>query len=59
MKVIGPAYGQALESGIPRLIAHLNAELGFRDADRGPEPKLRVPGADGPLAGLQPLAFVD
>ena len=59
MKVIGPAYGAALESGVPSLLAQLDAELAARDADRGPEPELRVPSAAGPLSGLQPLVFVD
>jgi hypothetical protein len=56
MKVIGPAYGQALESGIPSLIAQLHAEMAARDADRGPEPQLSTPKPDGILAGIQPLA---
>jgi len=53
MKVIGPAYGAALESGIPGLIAQLDAELAARDADRGPEPELRAPRPNGPLSRLQ------
>jgi hypothetical protein len=59
MKTIGPAYGQALESGIPSLVAQLDAELAARDADRSPEPVLQTSKPDGPLAGIQPLAFVD
>ena len=58
MKEIGPAYGQALQSGIPTLIAQLDAELAARDADRGPEPELTMPRPDGPLSGLQPLVIV-
>ncbi len=59
MKVIGPAYGAALESGLPSLVAQLDAELAARDADRGPEPELPAPKPDGPLAGIEPLVFVD
>ena len=56
MEHIGPAYGAALESGLPSLIAHLEAEGATREADRGPEPELATPKPDGPLAGIQPLA---
>jgi class 3 adenylate cyclase len=58
MKVIAPAYGQALRSGIPSLIAQLDAELAARDADRGPEPELIRPRPGGPLSGLGPLVIV-
>jgi uncharacterized protein YndB with AHSA1/START domain len=43
MEVIGPAYGQALQSGIPSLVAQLDAELAAREAGRGPEPELSRP----------------
>jgi Protein of unknown function (DUF2652)/Polyketide cyclase / dehydrase and lipid transport len=59
MEVIGPAYGEALRSGIPGLLAQLNAELAARDRGLGPEPELVAPRPDGPLSGLQPLAMVD
>ena len=55
---IGPAYGQALQSSIPSLIAQLDTELAAREADRGTEPELAVPRPDGPLSGLQPLLIV-
>jgi uncharacterized protein YndB with AHSA1/START domain/class 3 adenylate cyclase len=58
MQVIGPAYGEALRSSIPSLIAQLDAELAARTMDRGPEPKLARPNADGPLSGLRPLVIV-
>jgi hypothetical protein len=58
MKVIGPAYGQALQSGVPRLVAQLDSELAAREADRGPEPELIGPRPDGILSGLQPLVIV-
>jgi hypothetical protein len=58
MEVIAPAYGAALRSGIPSLVARLDAELAARDADRGPEPELAAPKPDGPLAELQPLVIV-
>jgi uncharacterized protein YndB with AHSA1/START domain len=59
MEHIGPAYGAALRSGIPNLIAQLDAALAVREADRGPEPELVRPKPDGPLAGLQPLVMID
>jgi hypothetical protein len=58
MEHIGPAYGAALESGIPTLVTLLEAELAGRTADRGPEPELAAPRPDGPLAGLAPLMMV-
>jgi len=58
MEHIGPAYGAALESGIPNLIAQLNAELVAREAGRGPEPELNRPRPDGPLSGLEPMVRV-
>ena len=59
MKDIGPAYGAALRSGLPSLIAQLDAALAARDADRGPEPELAGPRPDGPLSGLEPLVMID
>jgi len=59
MEHIGPAYGAALRSGVPTLLAQLDAELAAREADRGPEPELATPRADGPLAGLQPPEVAD
>jgi uncharacterized protein YndB with AHSA1/START domain len=59
MEHIGPAYGAALRSGIPSLIAQLDAKLAARDADRGPEPELATPRPDGPLSGLQPRLMLD
>jgi uncharacterized protein YndB with AHSA1/START domain len=58
MEHIGPAYGQALRSGIPALLAQLDARLATRDTDRGVEPELTRPRPDGPLSGLEPLAIV-
>ena len=58
-KDIAPAYGEALRSGLPSLIAQLDEELATRDADGGPEPELRRPRADGPLSGMKPLSMVD
>lgn len=54
MQEIGPAYGQMLRSGLPDLVAQLDAELAVREADHGPEPELIRPSPDGPLSGLQP-----
>jgi uncharacterized protein YndB with AHSA1/START domain len=58
MKVIGPAYGQALEASCPDLVAQLDAALAAREANRAPEPVLARPKPDGPLSGLQPLVIV-
>jgi uncharacterized protein YndB with AHSA1/START domain len=58
MEHIGPAYGAALQSGIPDLIAQLAEADAARAADRGPEPDLAVPSPTGPLAGIQPLVIV-
>jgi hypothetical protein len=58
MEHIGPAYGAALQSGIPMLITLLEAELAARDAGGGPEPELPVPRPDGPLVGLAPSSTV-
>ena len=58
MEVIAPAYGAALQSGLPSLVAQLDAELAARDAGRGPEPELMNPNPNGPLSGLQPLLIV-
>jgi hypothetical protein len=58
MEHIGPAYGEALRSGLPSLVAQLDAELASRGADGGIEPELPTPKEDGPLSGLQPLAIL-
>ena len=58
MKVIGPAYGAALESGVPSLVAQLEAELASRVEGRAPEPELNRPRPDGPLSGVQPLLMI-
>jgi len=59
MEQIGPAYSTALQSGVPMLVALLDAEMAARDLDRGPEPDLAVPRSDGPLSGIHPLVIVD
>ena len=48
MKVIGPAYGQALQANCPSLVAQLAAALAAREADRPPEPGLAMTKPDGP-----------
>jgi hypothetical protein len=58
MQHIGPAYGAALQSGLPGLIAQLDAVLAAQDADRGPEPELARPAPGGPLSGLEPLSII-
>lgn len=58
MEHIAPAYGAALRSGIPSLIAELDARLAAREAGAGPEPELPTRKEDGPLSGLQPLVIV-
>src|SRR3954452_5655699 len=60
MTVIGPAYGAALESGIPSLLGQLEFAAATREgAATQPEPPLARPRPDGPLAGLLPLVMVD
>jgi hypothetical protein len=58
MEVIGPAYGEALRSGLPTLVAQLDAELAARETGDDTEPELPTPTEDGPLSGIQPLAFI-
>jgi len=58
METIGSGYGAALRSGLPSLIAQLDAELAARGANRGPEPELISPRPDGPLSGLQTPVIV-
>ena len=58
MEHIGPAYGAALRSGIPGLVAQLDVALAEREAGRGPEPELARPRPDGPLASIQPLQII-
>ncbi|MGK2851738.1 MAG: SRPBCC family protein [Candidatus Limnocylindrales bacterium] len=58
MEHIGPAYGEALRSGVPALVTSLEAAQAAQDADRGPEPDLAMPRPDGPLAGMEPLPIV-
>ncbi len=56
---VGVAYGEALRSSVPTLIAQLEAELAKREADRGPEPALAAARPEGPLAGITPLPMTD
>jgi hypothetical protein len=58
MEHIAPAYGEALRSGLPSLVAQLDAELASRGSEGGVEPGLPTPKEDGPLSGLQPLVIV-
>ena len=56
-KDVGAAYGQALRSSLPSLIAQLDAEFEARETNRGPEPELARPRPGGPLSGIQPLVI--
>ena len=58
MEHIGPAYGAALQSGIPTLLGLLDAELAARGGGAVVEPELKRPNPAGPLAGLAPLTIV-
>jgi uncharacterized protein YndB with AHSA1/START domain len=58
MEHIGPAYGAALESAMPTLIAQLEAELAARGAEGGPEPELPAPKPGGLLSGIRPLEII-
>lgn len=55
---IGSAYGAALRSALPGLVAQLEAVAAARGTDRGPEPDLETPRADGPLSAVAPLTIV-
>jgi hypothetical protein len=59
MTVIGPAYGAALESGVPSLLAQLDAAAAVVGVGPEPEPLVALPRPGGPLAGLAPLAMID
>jgi len=59
MAHIGPAYGGALRSRLPELVAQLEAELAAREANNRPEPPLAATRQDGILAALPPLTYVD
>ena len=50
--------GRRSESGLPSLVAQLDAELAARETGGGAEPELPTPRDDGPLAGLEPLLIV-
>jgi uncharacterized protein YndB with AHSA1/START domain len=52
MERIGPAYGAALQSSIPALVAQLEDRYRAGAADAEPEPELAAPRPDGPLAGF-------
>lgn len=49
MATIGPAYGHALESSLPGLVAQLDAELGARTADPGLQPEPADPSQTPPV----------
>ena len=59
MEHIGPAYGAALESGIPSLQAQLEERLAARARERSAGAGARDAEPDGPLAGITPLAMID
>ena len=59
MAHIGPAYGAALESGVPSLVLQLEERLAARSEGGASEPELAAPRPDGPLAGLAPLVLID
>ena len=57
MKAIGPAYGAALQSGVPSLIAQLDAELAAREV--GSWPRARAGGAAAGRAAVRAPAAGD
>ena len=57
MAHLGPAYGAALESGVPSLVAQLEERLAARAEGGAPEPELAAPRPDGP-AGRRGPAFL-
>ena len=50
MKLIGPAYEEALRAHLPDLIAQLDQALAVRDPAGGHEPELPTPNPGGPLS---------
>ena len=56
---VAEAYGAALRSAVPGLVEQLEARHADRELDRGPEPELAAPKADGPLAGIVPIRVID
>jgi|tagenome__1003787_1003787.scaffolds.fasta_scaffold20654063_1 uncharacterized protein YndB with AHSA1/START domain len=58
MAHIGPAYGDALRSGVPSLLAQLDERAAAAQATTIQEPELAVPNPTGPLARLAPLQLV-
>jgi hypothetical protein len=59
MQRIGPAYGEALQSRLPELVAQLEASLDERQRGAVPEPPVGAPRPNGVLAGLEPMTYVD
>ena len=60
MEPIGPAYGAALESGVPSLVAQLDAELAAREAGRAPGARAaRAHGRTVRWPGITPLVMID
>jgi hypothetical protein len=59
MEHVGPAYGQALQSSFPTLIAQLEAVLAERSGEDVGEPDPAGPRPDGVLAGLASPATHD
>ncbi len=56
---VAEEYGAALQSSVPGLCLQLDAEHETRKQGRGREPEVAVPRANGPLAALTPLEFID
>ncbi len=59
MQVIAPAYGEALQSRFPELVAQLESAGADRARGRRAEPELPEAKSDGVLAGLAPMTYVD
>jgi hypothetical protein len=55
---IAEAYGGALQSALPALVAQLEERYAARDVDRDLEPELAAARPDGPLSGIEPLQII-
>jgi hypothetical protein len=55
---IGAGYKPALRSGVPAVVAQLEAAAVARQDGREAEPELEKPKPDGVLAGIEPMVIV-
>ncbi len=58
-RAIADPYGEALRSALPTLVGQLEAAAAEGRVEPDAEPVLPAPRADGPLAGLAPISYLD